>query len=141
MKKIALTSLLIFITSLSYSQKIKFKNDKVLADDKELFKTERTGVFGANGFIFIPLNSNKPLFSLIANNGGTHMHLDDDYTQIKFLTIGQKAEIRGGNLKEAIKLLLKNEIIKDDGTLDEAKIDLFIKNYDENISERTVITR
>ncbi|MBN9283711.1 MULTISPECIES: hypothetical protein [unclassified Flavobacterium] len=54
MKKIALTSLLIFITSLSYSQKIKFKNDKVLADDKELFKTERTGVFGANGFIFIP---------------------------------------------------------------------------------------
>jgi len=69
------------------------------------------------------------------------MHLDDDYTQIKFLTIGQKVEIRGGNLKEAIKLLLKNEIIKDDGTLDEAKIDLFIKNYDENISERTVIAR
>jgi hypothetical protein len=60
------------------------------------------------------------------------MELSDDYTQIKFITTGVKAEISGGDLRQAIKILLKNDVLTADGAIDESKIELFIKNYDEN---------
>jgi hypothetical protein len=69
------------------------------------------------------------------------MELSDDFTQIKFITTGVKAEISGGDLRQAIKILLKNDVLKPDGTIDESKIELFMKNYDENISNRTIINR
>lgn len=128
-------------TFLSYAQKVKFKKDKLVIDDKEIMKIETTGTFGANGYTLYQLNGDKPLIDLISISNGTHMELSDDFTKIKFLTNGKKLEINGGNLKEAIKLMLKSELLKIDGTIDESKIDLFIENYDEKISDRTVIIR
>jgi hypothetical protein len=140
MKKIILALILILTTN-AFSQKVKFKKDMILVDDKEFLTFEKGGTFGAVNYDLSELNSKKRIITLVQNNGGSHMELSDDYTQIKFITNGTKAEISGGDLRNAIKLLLKNEVLKPDGTLDETKIELFIKNYDEKISERTVINR
>ena len=129
-----------FLVSVSgFSQKVKFKKGVILADDKELLLYERGGTLDASTYELSEINSKKRIILLVQNENGTHMDLNDDYTQIKFLTIGQKAEIRGGDLREAIKILLKNEVLRADGTLDESKIELFIKNYDEKISARTIL--
>ncbi|WNI39064.1 hypothetical protein [Chryseobacterium sp. SG20098] len=125
---------------ISFAQDVKFKKSKALIDGKESFNIEKIGTFGAVGYDISPLDSNKPFLSLISNDGGTHMELSDDYVIIRFLTVGKNLEISGGDTRKALKLLLKNEVIID-GKLDESKIDIFISNYDENISNRTVIRR
>jgi len=141
MKKLSITAVLFVISFLSYSQDVKFKKDKVLVDKKEFLSFEKGGTFGAVNYDLLELNSNKRIIVLVQNDGGTHMDVTDDYTQIKFLELGNKAEISGGDLRQAIKLLLKNEVLKPDGTIDTSKIELFIKNYDEKITERTQLNR
>ncbi|MPT33970.1 MULTISPECIES: hypothetical protein [Flavobacterium] len=141
MNRYFLTFLLCLITSLGFSQKIKLKKEKIFLDDKEFLSCEKGGAFGAVAYELSELNTNKRIIILVQNDGGTHMEIADDYTQIKFLTKGEQAEIRGGNIYNAIKLLLKNGVLTPEGTLDESQIDLFIKNYDEKISEKTRIIR
>ncbi len=141
MNRYFLTFLLCLITSLGFSQKIKLKKEKIFLDDKEFLSCEKGGAFGAVTYDLSELNTNKRIIILVQNDGGTHMEISDDYTQIKFLTKGEQAEIRGGNIYNAIKLLLKNGVLTPEGTLDESQIDLFIKNYDEKISEKTRIIR
>lgn len=141
MNRSFLTFLLLFISSFAFCQNIKLKKDKVLVDGKEILSYEKGGVFGAVAYDLSELNSNKRIIILVQNNGGTHMELSDDYTQIKFLTKGEQAEIRGGNIYNAIKLLLKNGVLTPEGILDESQIDLFVKNYNEKISEKTMIIR
>jgi hypothetical protein len=141
MKKSILTTLLCLKAMLCFSQEVKFKKDLILVDKKEFLSFEKGGTFGAVSYDLYELVSKKRIITLVYNNGGTHMELSDDYTQIKFITTGVKAEISGGDLRQAIKILLKNDVLKPDGTIDESKIELFIKNYDENISNRTIINR
>ncbi len=141
MKKTILTTFLSLTALLCFSQEVKFKKDIILVDKNEFLSFEKGGAFGAVSYDLYELVSKKKILTLVYNNGGTHMELSDDYTQIKFITTGVKAEISGGDLRQAIKLLLKNDVLKADGTIDETKIDLFIKNYDENISNRTIINR
>lgn len=126
---------------LCFSQEVKFKKDIIFVDKKEFLSFEKGGTFGAVSYDLHELVSKKRIITLVYNNGGTHMELSDDYTQIKFINTGVKAEISGGDLRQAIKILLKNEVLTADGTIDESKIELFIKNYDENISNRTIINR
>ena len=141
MKKSILTTLLSLITMLCFSQEVKFKKDIIFVDKKEFLSFEKGGTFGAVSYDLHELVSKKRIITLVYNNGGTHMELSDDYTQIKFITTGVKAEISGGDLRQVIKILLKNEVLTAGGTIDESKIELFIKNYDENISNRTIINR
>jgi hypothetical protein len=141
MKKSILTTLLSLMTMLCFSQEVKFKKDIIFLDKKEFLSFEKGGTFGAVSYDLHELVSKKRIITLVYNNGGTHMELSDDYTQIKFITTGVKAEISGGDLRQVIKILLKNEVLTAGGTIDESKIELFIKNYDENISNRTIINR
>jgi hypothetical protein len=141
MKKSILTTLLSLMTMLCFSQEVKFKKNIIFVDKKEFLSFEKGGTFGAVSYDLHELVSKKRIITLVYNNGGTHMELSDDYTQIKFITTGVKAEISGGDLRQVIKILLKNEVLKAGGTIDESKIELFIKNYDENISNRTIINR
>jgi hypothetical protein len=141
MKKSILTTLLCLKAMLCFSQEVKFKKDIILVDKKEFLSFEKGGTFGAVSYDLYELVSKKRIITLVYNNGGTHMELSDDFTQIKFITTGVKAEISGGDLRQAIKILLKNDVLKPDGTIDESKIELFMKNYDENISNRTIINR
>ena len=141
MKKSILTTLLSLMTMLCFSQEVKFKKNIIFVDKKEFLSFEKGGTFGAVSYDLHELVSKKRIITLVYNNGGTHMELSDDYTQIKFITTGVKAEISGGDLRQIIKILLKNEVLTAGGTIDESKIELFIKNYDENISNRTIINR
>jgi hypothetical protein len=141
MKKSILTTLLCLKAMLCFSQEVKFKKDLILVDKKKFLSFEKGGTFGAVSYDLYELVSKKRIITLVYNNGGTHMELSDDYTQIKFITTGVKAEISGGDLRQAIKILLKNDVLTADWAIDESRIELFIKNYDENISNRTIINR
>lgn len=138
MKKAIVVVTCILLALSGFSQKIKFKKDLILVDDKEFLRYERGGNLDASSYDCSEVVSKKRILILIQNENGTHMNIMDDYTQIKFLTTGQKADIKGRDLREAIKILLKNEVLRPDGTLDETKIEMFIKNYDEKITDRTI---
>ncbi|OPC02409.1 hypothetical protein BAS09_11930 [Elizabethkingia ursingii] len=97
MKKNIFTKLVLVVLFLSailvYSQKISIKKHILIIDDKEVFKTENTGQFGAYGYVFYSLQNETPILKIIANNGGTHMYLDDDFLQTTLLATGQKFDI------------------------------------------------
>ncbi|MDV3866276.1 hypothetical protein CMU00_13355 [Elizabethkingia anophelis] len=132
---------LFFSVTIIYGQKISIKKRILIIDDKEVFKTESSGQFGALGYVFYDLKKETPVLKIIANNGGTHMYLDDDFLQTTFLATGQKFEIKGRVYKDVLLLLLKNKVLTSDGVIDDSKIELFIKNYDEKITDRTLILR
>ncbi|MBA5246468.1 hypothetical protein H1R16_10755 [Marnyiella aurantia] len=139
MKQI-ITSLLVFSSITLFSQRVNFKKNKVFFDKKEILDYEIGGTFGATNYDLYEIEPHKRIIVLIDNNGGTPREHLDDYVQIKFITSGTNADVRG-NIIDAIKLLVKNEVITENGKLDESKIELFVKNYDENISNRTIISR
>lgn len=141
MRKQLLFIVFILMTTIVSAQKVKFKKNKIFVDKKEFLTYEKGGVFGAIEYDLTEINSKKRIITLVSNDNGTHMNIDDDYTKIRFLTKGENAEIRGGNLKNAIRILLKNDVLRKDGTLDKSKVELFIKNYDENISQKTIQIR
>ncbi len=136
MKRSIVTALVCLCASVGFSQKVKFKKDVVLVDEKELFTFEQGGVFGAVSYDLSELNSKKLIVSLVSNNAGTHMEMSDDYTVIKFMTVGKRIEIHGGDVREGVKLLLKHGVISKEGILDESKIDLFVANFDDRASEK-----
>ncbi|SEC46002.1 hypothetical protein SAMN04489761_3054 [Tenacibaculum sp. MAR_2009_124] len=137
MKKLIL--LLLFITtSICYSQKIKIKKNKVLVDKKEYMQCEKENTYETFGIYLSELNSDEQKIKITIHSNETHMYLDDDYAKISFLTKGTQAEIKSRSLKNMVKLLIKNKVLTSDGKIDEEKIELFIKNYDENITNRTI---
>ncbi|WP_407482881.1 hypothetical protein [Elizabethkingia meningoseptica] len=124
-----------------YGQKISIKKQILLIDNKEVFKAESTGQFGANGYIFYDLHNETPVLKIIANNGGTHMYLGDDFLETTLLATGQRFDIKGRVYKDVLLLLLKNKVLTPDGTIDDSKVELFLKNYDEKIRDRTLMVR
>ena len=71
--------------------------------------------------------------------GKREFELRDDFIKIKFLDIGKKLEFKfPKTLKGIVKWLVQKKIITLDGEINYDKVDLFIENYDENITNRTI---
>ena len=138
-KKLVLTiAFTILLTAVGFSQKIKLKKGKVLVDGKAIMKYEREswGVYKVNLF---SLETDDELIELNKNDNEAKAYYDDDFLQIRFLTLGKIAEVKTKkSFKKIIGWLLKKKVITANGEINEEKIDLFIKNYDENITNRTV---
>jgi hypothetical protein len=142
MRQFLFLSIFFFSATLSVNaQSIKFKKNTVLVDKEVYLNYERSGTVGSVSYDLSELSSGNRVIVLVQNNAGSPSDISDDYTKIIFLKQGSNLEISGGDLRNALKLLMKNEVLRKDGTLDETKIDLFIKNYDEQISERTLQVR
>ena len=142
MRQFLFLSIFFFSATLSVNaQSIKFKKNTVLVDKEVYLNYERSGTVGSVSYDLSELSSGNRVIVLVQNNAGSLSDISDDYTKIIFLKQGSNLEISGGDLRNALKLLMKNEVLRKDGTLDETKIDLFIKNYDEQISERTLQVR
>jgi hypothetical protein len=84
------------------------------------------------------LNSDEQVIKIILNSNETHMYLEDDYIQIKFLTKGEQAEIKSRSIEDCVLMLIKQKVLSAEGVLDESRIELFVKNFDEKISSRTI---
>lgn len=137
MKKILLTGALIF-SNLVNAQDIKLKKEKVLLDGKEILKYEREnwGVFQIH---FYPLNSDEEILLFKKNDNETKNYLDDDYTEIKFISLNKSLEIKQNRTWSGyLEWLIKNKALNTDGSLNEEKVDNLIINYDEKITSRTL---
>jgi len=137
MKKL-LFSFLFFIGILSFSQEVKMKGKKLSIDNKEVFSYERED-FGVYQIHFYDLKSNDEILFIKKNDNETPRYFDDDYTQIKFISIGKSLEIKQDkSWKGYVEWLLKNKVLDNEGKLNEEMVDKLIKNYDEKITDRTV---
>ena len=73
------------------------------------------------------------------NSNETPKYYEDDFTQIRFLTFGKLLETKiNKSWTNLLEWLVQNKVIDNTGKLNEEKVDLIIKNYDENITERTI---
>lgn len=137
-QKLLLTSMLfigtIFILT---AQKVKLKKGNVLVDGKEIMTYDRED-WGTQKIHLYSDDKTEQLL-MIKNDNETSGYYEDDFIQIKFLQIGEMVEMKSDkSWKGLISWLFKQEIIDMKGIVNEEKIALFIKNYDENITDRTL---
>lgn len=138
MKKRILTAAFLLCSIITFSQEVKLKKEKVLCDDKEImtFDVER---WGTHQIHLYSLDSKEEQINILKRDNETSGYFDDDFVQIKFLTLGKTLELKMNKpWSTLIEWLIKNKALGTDGKLNEEKVDLLIKNYDENITNRTV---
>lgn len=139
MKKLLLLTTILFIGTISISnaQKIKLKKGNLLVDGKEIMTYDREDM-GTQKIHLFDKNKTEQIL-MIRNQNETRSYYDDDFVQIKFLQIGEMVEMKlDKTWKGIIGWLIEREIITLDGMLNEKNIPLFVKNYDENITNRTI---
>ena len=138
MKKIPFILAILLITTTSYAQKIKLKKGDVLLDGKKVMTYDRED-WGTQKIHLFSLTDKKEQILMIKNDNETSGYYDDDFLQIKFLQLGEMVELKSKkSWKGIIAWLFKSNIIDDNGMVKEEEIDLFVKNYDENITDRTI---
>lgn len=120
------------------AQKVKLKDDKVLLDGVSVLKYELRD-YKTEIYLFELDKAEESVFIQFHNNE-TNDISDDNYLKIHFLDLDLKMETSNasGSWKYTVSWLLENKILGADGKFDAEKIELFIKKYDENITERTI---
>lgn len=128
------------ISGLVNAQKIKLKKDKVICDGVEILKYEFRD-YKTELYLF-ELDSDEESVFIQWHNNETRDYRDDDYLKIHFLKLDLKMETSNadGSWKYTIKWLMENKLVNSEGQFDVDKIKLFIKKYDENITNRTIRT-
>lgn len=137
MKKIITIALLLVFGTLQ-AQKIKLKKGDVLLDGNVIMTYEKE-VWGVHKITLTSLENEKDLVEINMNDNETSEYYEDDYVQIKFLSTGDLVEMKmNKSFKKIIEWLVKKKMITSDGKINEKDLPLFVKNYDENITNRTV---
>ncbi|MDM1061141.1 hypothetical protein HXZ62_00975 [Empedobacter falsenii] len=138
MKKSLLTIGLLILTATVFSQEINLKKGKVLLDGKEILSYERQNSGDLEIHLY-NLETKDEVLYMKKNSNETPKYYEDDFTQIRFLTFGKLLETKiNKSWTNLLEWLVQNKVIDNTGKLNEEKVDLIIKNYDENITERTI---
>ena len=138
MKLISFTIALLISTVTSFSQEIKLKSGKVLLDGKEILSYERQD-WGDMEIHFYSLETKDEVLYMKKNSNETPKYYEDDFTQIRFLLFGKLLETKIDKpQKKLVEWLFQNKVLDNTGHFNEEKVDLFIKNYDEKITARTI---
>jgi len=138
MKKAIFTSIVLLLSLTVNAQKIKLKKGEVLLDGKAIMKYEKE-IWGVHKMHLFSLDTEDELIEINHNDNETKRYYDDDFVQIRFLSSGELVEMKmDKSFKKMIEWLIKKKIIATDGKVIENNIALFVKNYDENITNRTV---
>lgn len=141
MKKVIGTLLLIMFTTFYVNAQditfkdVKFKHKKgyIFIDKKETFKLK----YSAGYFHVYDLNSNEELMYFYINDNETFNYLDDDFVKVYFTKSEKEFESKSHH-RVLMAQLINDKVFDSSWNLDDAKIDKFIKKYDENISNRTI---
>ena len=122
------------------AQKVKLKDGKILIDKQEVLSYEMKSY--KTEFVVYELGTKNELFTAIYFDTGTKEDRTDDYIKVTFTASGKSFETSKAYFRKyLIKWFIEQGVLNLDGTLNEDKIDAFIKKYDENISKRTIITK
>ncbi|MFK7747317.1 MAG: hypothetical protein AB8B65_02895 [Kordia sp.] len=137
MKKVVLTIIIGLFAFTANAQKVKLKRGEVLLDGNAIFKFERE-VFGVYKIHLYSLESDDEIIEINKNDNETSTYYDDDFVQIRFLSEGKLVELKmDRSFKKIIQWIIKKKVIMKSGKINKEKLDLFIKNYHENITSRT----
>lgn len=132
---------LIMLSCLAFSvqsQTIKFKKGKVLLDGAHIMNYDKQ-IMGIYKIHLFSLKSNDEIMEIVQNDNETSGYYDDDFIQIKFLKTGDLVELKSDKtFRKLITWLIQKKVMNTQGEIIESNLDLFIKNYDENITDRTV---
>jgi|GEM_PF-723554 len=134
-----LISVMFLSIGFGYGQKIKFNKNKVLVDGVEFMDCKFGGdVIKTELTLFEP-NSDVEVAFIRWDGRGTPKYSGDDYNIYQFpqadLVLETKSIRTWG---DKVKWLLENKVIID-GKLNTEKAKAFVKRYDENITNRTII--
>ena len=146
-KKLLFTLSVMFGFDAAYSQDVSVKDGKILYNDSVILKYEK---HDAIEFSIFTLKDDEIIYSKWHNNE-TPRYFDDDYVILNFLGEKRKVEstkdemvISGVGLnyrKNLIKLitwLMKEKVLRTDGSIDKDKLEIFYEKYNENITARTI---
>jgi len=146
-KKLLFTLSVMFGFDAAYSQDVSVKDGKILYNDSVILKYEK---HDAIEFSIFTLKDDEIIYSKWHNNE-TPRYSDDDYVILNFLGEKRKVEstkdemvISGVGLnyrKNLIKLitwLMKEKVLRTDGSIDKDKLEIFYEKYNENITARTI---
>ena len=146
-KKLLFTLSVMFGFDAAYSQDVSVKDGKILYNDSVILKYEK---HDAIEFSIFTLKDDEIIYSKWHNNE-TPRYSDDDYVILNFLGEKRKVEstkdemvIYGVGLnyrKNLIKLinwLMKEKVLRTDGSIDKDKLEIFYEKYNENITARTI---
>lgn len=136
LRTLLLSLVLLSVSGYSFSQKVKLKKNTIYLDGNEFLSFEKKS--HGSEFVIYELNTKNELFSAIGNLGDFNDDSDDIYKL--FFTASEKSMEYSPPYwnKQLILWLLEQEVLTYEGTIDESKIDVFIKKYDEKLTERTL---
>jgi len=112
------------------------KKGTIYLNDQEFLTYEKRS--NAMELVVFELNAENELFTCIFYNGDKETR-NDNYFRLIFSESEKSMEYSQTYWnKSLIAWLLEQKIITSDGKIDNDKIDLFIKKFDEKLTERTL---
>jgi hypothetical protein len=134
MKKIFL-GLLLMVSFLGFSQKIKLKKGDVLVDGLVWLKYEND-TFDCS---VLNLNKEEIIFLKYIVQGPNNQVFSRDgepnYFQISFLGQNKKIEIREFE-EDILSILYSSKVVNEDGTLNPEKVDRLVEKYGTTFSDK-----
>ena len=127
MKRI-FTILLVMISLVSFSQKVKIKKDIVSIDEVEVYKIDEEGksmtlsTMAGNEFI--------TMLRTVYKEWRNGYEFSPSVCTIKFLSNGQEV-LTDMSDKDIIKVIYKSGMVNADGKIDEDKANIFINKYND----------
>ena len=118
---------------------VKLKKGTIYKDGTEFLSYEKK----SNGteLVVYKLNSKDELFTAIFYPGEVE-DKNDNYYKLLFINEDMSLEYsRAYWNKSLIKWLLEQGVLSEEGEINKDKLEVFIKKYDENISEQTIRIR
>lgn len=133
-KQLILSMFFTITTSLVLSQNVKLKGDYVLLENTKIMKYDKRKV--GRETAFIDLGTNEEVLVAQYLNGGNSSTNVDDYYRIIFVKQNKSMEYLATRWNKAlIKWLLKEKVLTADGKVNESRLDAFIEEYDQNVTE------
>ena len=144
MHKSSLVILFLICSSLfstAQNIEVKVKKRKVSLNGEQIFKFEREN--NGNDIIIYRISDDEIFLKNIDMDNGTSS-ISDDYKKFIFMGSGKTLEttkFNGFSVKYLFRKLIKRKVVNEKGEINEEKLDQFIKEYDENITNRTMLVR
>ena len=129
---ITIFTLIVFSLS-SFGQKVKIKKGIASIDGIPYVKTEKEA---GNLSIYGLKSDSELIFIKYYDPTPDNLQNTDWYYIVRFLESKKELEILK-SLKGIIKLLYKDKVINENGTINEEKMDVFISKYGSDISGRS----
>ncbi|MGJ8591832.1 MAG: hypothetical protein ACSHXF_04755 [Aquaticitalea sp.] len=123
----------------SSAQDVKLKKDYVYVDGEQKFQYDKRS--GGNEMSLYTLDKEKEIVYIVFNSNGTIQNLEDNFVEITFIDVDMKIEtqkFKGRSMSYLLERLFEEKVIDMEGHINQEKLDVFFRKYDEQITERTI---